>query len=130
LCYLSKQNKSPPINQGIQLFKAKGKVNQAFPNIDKNNITSITELNSSYISDEIGYFKIYIDHYSREIYVILFSNDHQVSKTFVGVNAEAISKEIISSKITKNLYHINYIGRELTRAEICLKTGKPYIQDE
>ncbi|MHA1104412.1 MAG: dihydropteroate synthase-like protein [Promethearchaeota archaeon] len=130
LCYLSKQNKAPPINQGIQLFKAKGKVNQAFPIIDENNIISITELNPSYISDKIGYFKIFVNHYSKEIYILLFSIDHQLSKTFVGTNAEAISKEIISSKITKNLYHINYIGRELTRAEICLKTGKPYIQDE
>ncbi|MHA1671455.1 MAG: DUF4346 domain-containing protein, partial [Promethearchaeota archaeon] len=128
LCYLSKQNKSPPINQGIQVLKAKGKVNQAFPIIDENNIIPITELDSSYISDDIGYFKIYVNHYSREIYILLFSIDHQLSKTFVGTNAEAISKEIISSKITKNLYHINYIGRELTRAEICLKTGKPYIQ--
>lgn len=130
LCYLSKQNKSPPINQGIQLFKAKGKIDQKIPNIDKSSITSITELNSSYISDEIGYFKIYVNHYSQKIYILLLSNNHQVSKTFVGVNAEAISKEIISSKITEDLYHINYIGRELTRAEICLKTGKPYIQDE
>ena len=130
LCYLSKQNKSPPINQGIQLFKAKGKTNQAFPTIDESNIISIKELKSSYKSDDIGYFKIYVNQYSREIYVLLFSNSHQLSKTFVGTNAEAISKEIISLKITEDLYHINYIGRELTRAETCLETGKPYIQDE
>ncbi|MBY9010235.1 MAG: DUF4346 domain-containing protein, partial [Candidatus Lokiarchaeota archaeon] len=28
------------------------------------------------------------------------------------------------------VFHINYIGRELNRAELCLQFGKPFIQDE
>ena len=50
--------------------------------------------------------------------------------TLIGSNAEAICKKIIEMKLTDNLYHINYLGRELEKAENCLFMRKPYIQDE
>ena len=130
LNYLSKSKKSPPINQGIQIFRAKGKTNQIVPKIDDMNAISVNELSYDYISDEKGYFKIYIDFYAQKIYVLFFSNDHKLIQTLIGTNAEALSKKVIELKLTANLQHINYIGRELSKAESCLIIGKPYIQDE
>jgi len=130
LTYLSKYNKSPPINQGIQIFKAKGKTSQVIPEIEVRNAIIVEKLNPNYIPDETGYCKIYVDHYSRKIYVLFFSNEHKLLKTLIGTNAEALSKKIIKENLTKNLSHINYIGRELKKAEISLQLGKPYIQDE
>ena len=130
LNYISKYKKSPPINQGIQVFRAKGKVNQDLPNLDKINAILIDKLNADYVPDQKGYFKIYVNHYNKNIYSLFFSNEHNILKTLIGTSAEALSKKIIELELTANLHHISYIGRELKKAEICLHTGKPYIQDE
>jgi len=130
LNYLAKYKKSPPINQGIQIFKAKGKISQITPEINENESIVISELKPEYEADKNGYFKIYVNHYSGKIYVLFFSNEHSLLQTFIGDNAEALSKEIIALNLTDNLYHVNYLGRELSRAENCLFSGKPYLQDE
>ncbi|MFX1410873.1 MAG: dihydropteroate synthase-like protein [Promethearchaeota archaeon] len=130
LCYLSKYNKSPPINQGIQIFKAKGKTSQVVPKFNKIGAIIVERFDDSYIQDKKGYFKIFIDRYSRKISVLFFSNEHKLSKTLIGTNAEALSKRIMEENLTNDLSHMNYLGRELKKAEICLKLGKPYIQDE
>ena len=130
LNYLAKQKKTPPINQGIQVFMSKGKVNQPLPEFDLKNATYVTKIDTLYIPDEKGYFKIHVNHYSKDIYVLFYTNSHELINTFIGNNAESLSKKIISQEITNNLEHLNYIGRELNKAEICLNSGKPYIQDE
>ncbi|KKL64130.1 hypothetical protein LCGC14_2168150, partial [marine sediment metagenome] len=65
----------------------------------------------------------------NKINVLHFSNDHILLNTLIGTSAEAISKKMIELKLTTNLNHINYIGRELAKAQFCLFSGKPYIQD-
>ncbi len=130
LNYLSKQRKSPPINQGIEIFKAKKKKSQRTPKINEKDAIFVDTLNPEYILDEKGYFRVYVNHYSKKIYVLFFSNNHILLQTFIGDNAEALSKKIIQLNLTKNLYHVNYLGRELNRAENCLSSGKAYIQDE
>ncbi len=129
LNYLAKYKNSPPINHGIQIFKAKGKISQNTPKID-NNMILVENLNKSYVPDENGYFKIYVNHYSKKIIVLFFSINHELIITYIGINSEVLSKEIIKNNLTNNIYHLNYLGRELSKAEICLNMGKPYIQDE
>ncbi len=130
LNYLAKQKSTPPINQGIQIFKSKGKVSQSLPEIDFENAIYVKDMNQSYILDENGYFKLYVNHYNNEIYVLFYTNAHSLIHTFIGNDAEALSKKIISQNLTRDFDHLNYLGRELNKAEFCLKTGKPYIQDE
>jgi dihydropteroate synthase-like protein len=129
LNFLAKQKSTPPINQGIQIFKSKGKINQTLPDINLQNPIYVKDLNMDYTPDEKGYFKLYVNHYSKEIYVMFYSIDHKLINILIGNNAESISKKIISLDLTANLEHLNYIGRELSKAEWCLNIGKPYIQD-
>ena len=129
LNYLSKYKRTPPINQGIQIFRAKGKTKQLKYKFSQTNGIYIDQLNQDYIPDEVGYFKISLNHYSNKINVLHFSNDHILLNTLIGTSAEAISKKMIELKLTTNLNHINYIGRELAKAQFCLFSGKPYIQD-
>jgi dihydropteroate synthase len=82
-----------------------------------------------YIPDENCYFKLYVDHYSKQIYVMQYSVDDKLINILIGNNAESLSKKIIFLELTTNLEHLNYIGRELSKAEYCLKMGKPYVQD-
>ncbi|MFX1555768.1 MAG: dihydropteroate synthase-like protein [Promethearchaeota archaeon] len=130
LNYIAKSKRTPPINQGIQVFRAKGKTNQEHPEIDEINAIKVNKVDPTYIQDKKGYFKIYINHYKHKIYVLHFSNDHQLLNTLIGDNAEALSKKIIQLKLIEDLYHVNYIGRELKKAENYLFLEKPYIQDE
>ena len=130
LNYISKYKKTPPINQGINIFKAKGKTSQTLPEFGTSDVTNVKEYALGYVPDKKGYFKFYVNHYTKEIYVLFFSNDDILLKTLIGNNAEALSKKVLELKITNNLTHINYIGRELAKAELCLFLGKPYIQDE
>ncbi|GAG58316.1 unnamed protein product, partial [marine sediment metagenome] len=58
------------------------------------------------------------------------STNNYLINTIIGKNAEDISKKVINLKLTDDLFHINYLGRELKKAEICLNSGKHYIQDE
>ena len=130
LNYIAKSRKTPPINLGTTIFKAKGKTSQENPTIDNNKAILVNNLNTTYEPDEKGYFKIYINHYDGKMYVLHFSNDYKLLNTLIGRNAEAISKKLIDMKLSDNFYHINYLGRELKKAENCLFMGKPYIQDE
>ncbi len=130
LNYISKFRGTPPINHGINVFKAKGKTNQTLPEIDTSDVITVEGYDYGYISDKNGYFKLYLNHYTKEIYVLFYSNNNILLKTLVGNNAEALSKKILELNLSSNLQHINYLGRELNKAEFCLFTGKPYIQDE
>ncbi|MFW9939044.1 MAG: dihydropteroate synthase-like protein [Candidatus Thorarchaeota archaeon] len=130
LSYLAKYKKAPPINLGINVFKAKKKKSQETPKVNKKDAIIVNKLNLDYKPDESGYFRIYINHYSRKIYVLFYSNEHHLIHSFIGENAEALSKKIIQSNLTNDLYHLNYLGRELNKAESCLLYGKAYIQDE
>jgi len=130
LNYISKYKKTPPINQGINVFKAKGKTSQTLPEFDTSDITNVKEYALGYVPDIKGYFKFYVNHYTKEIYILFFSNEDILLKTLIGNNAEALSKKVLELNLTTNLQHINYVGRELTKAEMCLNYGKPFIQDE
>ncbi len=105
-------------------------MSQTLPEIDTSKAISIKESVFDYVPDKNGYFKFYVNYYAKEIYVLFFSNDNNLLKTLIGNNAETLSKKVLELKLTNNLTHINYIGRELAKAEYCLFLGKPYIQDE
>ncbi|MHA1466867.1 MAG: dihydropteroate synthase [Promethearchaeota archaeon] len=78
LNYISKYKKSPPINQGIQVFRAKGKTSQDLPILDEKKAILVNKLNPDYIPDQKGYFKFYVNHYANKIYSLFFSNDHTI----------------------------------------------------
>ena len=130
LNYISKHKKSPPINHGISVFKAKGKTSQIIPALGTSEAITVNDYDKEYSPDKSGYFKFYVNHYTKEIYILFFSNNDILLKTLIGNNAEALSKKVLELNLTTNLQHINYLGRELNKAEFCLFSGKPYIQDK
>ena len=130
LNYVSKYKRTPPINHGINVFKAKGKTSQTLPEFDRTDAISVKDYTPGYIPDKNGYFKFYVNHYTKEIYVLFYSNQKILLKTLIGNKAETLSKKVLELNLTTNIQHINYLGRELNKAEFCLLTGKPYIQDE
>lgn len=47
-----------------------------------------------------------------------------------GKTAEAVYAKIVQLGLVTRLDHSAYLGSELEKAEIALKTGKEYIQDK
>ncbi len=105
--------------------------------------------------DENGYFLIKVDHSTKELVVEHFSNDidpqgraldpetgqpiscneqnpRKPLKTFRGRSAKEIGIKITEGEgplPLSRLDHALYLGRELQKAESCMKSGTSYIQD-
>jgi len=79
--------------------------------------------------DERGYFLIRLDRKKRLIEVGFCTNRHEVTAKIIGKSATEIYYCIIRHRLVGRLEHAAYLGKELTRAESCLKNKKKYIQD-
>lgn len=85
--------------------------------------------------DPTGYFliRIHNDHKNnnrKKIEVGLCKKLNVVSVIIEGENAEEIYNTIIREKLISKMEHAAYLGSELQKAEIALRLGKKYVQDE
>ncbi|MBO3768063.1 MAG: thymidylate synthase [Thermoproteota archaeon] len=79
--------------------------------------------------DPRGFFVIKIEN--NEILVEHRLKDGRKTKyEFRGKNAEELYRRILNENLVSRLDHAAYLGKELTRAEIALREGKPYVQDK
>lgn len=84
----------------------------------------------SYKADPSGlFFKIMVDHLSGTLLAGVFDKSGMVT-LFKGTNAEIMGKRILDAFQGLSPDHLLYLGRELSRAELCLKYNSAYIQDE
>lgn len=81
------------------------------------------------ISDPAGFFVVYSDGSRRRLIVEHYSTSGVLDCVITGDSSAAISAEVIERGLISRLDHATYLGRELARAELSLKTGEPYIQD-
>jgi dihydropteroate synthase-like protein len=77
--------------------------------------------------DVRGAFKIFVDQ-SQIIAVLYTGRDPKI--VIRGKTAEEVCNEIIGRGLISEMDHAAYLGRELQKAEIALKTGKGYLQDK
>lgn len=78
-----------------------------------------------YREDPNGHFEITITE-GRILAVQRFAG--LVVNRFEGTTSRAIENEIGKTRAVSELSHALYLGRELARAEDCLKHGRPYTQ--
>jgi len=121
MMFLATNRKMPPKDLGIDLILYKEKRKRDFFTHISENII-IAEENKNWKIDPLGGFVIQLK--DGDIYAT-----HKKG-TVVGKTAKAVLDTIISNNMVSLKEHVAYLGRELTRAEICLKMGKSYIQDE
>jgi tetrahydromethanopterin S-methyltransferase subunit A len=81
------------------------------------------------VLDPAGYLVVTPDRRRDLIAVEHYGNDGVLRTVVEGKQAEVIAATLFREKLITRLDHAAYIGRELTRAEVALKEGKPYIQD-
>jgi len=74
------------------------------------------------------YIQINVDYNTKKIKV-LFKRNNEILAALQGKHAMSIARELVK-RINISADHAAYLGYELSKAEIALKLGKTYVQDE
>ncbi|HEQ78426.1 MAG TPA: DUF4346 domain-containing protein, partial [Euryarchaeota archaeon] len=81
--------------------------------------------------DKKGYFVIIVpDRKSGIIIVEHYSYDNKLQHVIEGKDSAGIYRTIIKNGWVTQLSHAAYLGKELARAELSLKLGFRYVQDD
>ncbi|MHC1590992.1 MAG: dihydropteroate synthase-like protein [Candidatus Helarchaeales archaeon] len=131
MAFISNIKKNPPKDLTISLFRAKSKKEyNPIPRIEDFKLETARKFGDEYERDEKGYFKIWVDHSNKQIIIIYHDNNGIPKLALQSSSARDLSMEIIKRGLVSLVTHANYLGRELSKAETCLKLGKSYVQDE
>ncbi len=78
-----------------------------------------------------GAFRIILDRVGGDIVALHYPSQKmdEPDKIIKGKTADAIYTEIAKLGLAPQPLHLAYLGSELAKAEIALRTGKEYIQD-
>lgn len=134
MMFLAKKRESIPKELGIDLLilkEEKLKIDQ----IDKEMIetTEILDIinDQKYFPDPKGCFKILIDRENRDILLLYYKRSNMIKPELIikGKNAKNLYKTASKKGIISTLEHASYLGSELEKANIALRIGRSYIQD-
>jgi len=135
MMFLAKRRGSVPKDLGIDLLVLKDKRVREEP-YDKEveaqaQIIIVTEKAEPAILDTEGVFKITVDRKEATIIALHFATLRMEKPLNIikGKTAESVYSKIVELGLVKRFDHAAYLGSELAKAEIALKTGKEYIQD-
>lgn len=152
LSFYAKVSKSPPINLGIDAFSVKNKtvsivrteipkeiINLKDPTQDMglpSLIQKALATPSEFIHDKMGYFKIFVDYFVKQIELLFYPSEECKRKLgligpllVIGEQAEIIYKTLDKLGLVSELSHAFYLGKELGKAEFCLKSNAHYHED-
>jgi dihydropteroate synthase-like protein len=135
MMFLAKKRGSVPKDLGLDLLILKDKRLRQEPYNTKMEegaqVVFVTENAAPEVMDKKGIFKIAVDHVNGNL-VALYLKDDQAEKPSIVIKAktaENVFSKIGELKLISRLDHAAYLGRELAKAEIALKTEKEYVQD-
>jgi len=135
MMFLAKKRGSVPKDLGIDLLvlKDKRKHEEAYnEKIEADaQVTMADEDSESSTVDPQGVFRITVDRDAETIVALHFATSEadKPSTIVKGKTAEAVYAKIVEMGLVTRLDHAAYLGSELAKAEVALKTGKEYIQD-
>jgi dihydropteroate synthase-like protein len=127
---ISKIRSTVPKDLGLDLLILKDK--RRFFDLYDKNIEKAAEVvqataREKFRPDPRGFFKIFLD--KSEIVAVLYA-EKSPKIVIRGKTADGICHEIIERGLISEIGHAAYLGRELQKAEIALKTGKGYLQQK
>jgi dihydropteroate synthase-like protein len=135
MMYLAKRRGSVPKDLGIDLLVLKDKRNheEAYDKAleAEAQVTMADEDVEPAALDPKGVFRITVDRNAETIIALHFATAEadKPSNIIKGETAEAVYAKIADAGLVTRLDHAAYLGSELAKAEIALRTGKEYIQD-
>jgi dihydropteroate synthase-like protein len=136
MMYLAKKRASVPKDLGLDLLVLKDKRSREEPykpEVEEQvQVTFASDISAPAELDSAGMFKISLDRKNSFIVAALFSDAtmEKPIQIIKGKTAETIYTKIVQLGLVTRLDHATYLGNELAKAEIAIKTGKEYIQDK
>jgi tetrahydromethanopterin S-methyltransferase subunit A len=79
--------------------------------------------------DAAGFFVVYPDSHRQLLIVEHYTTAGGLDCVIEGRTSAAVYSAAIERQLVSRLDHAAYLGRELARAELSLKTGEAYVQD-
>ncbi len=136
MMFLAKKRGSVPKDLGIDLLILKDKRVHEEP-YDKKlessaKVVEAPEKSEPATLDAQGMFRIAVDRTEGELVAVHYDSVDMANPVNVikGKNADSLYAKIVAMKLISKLDHAAYLGSELAKAEIALRTGKEYIQDK
>jgi dihydropteroate synthase-like protein len=134
MMFLTKKRASTPKDLGLALLVLKSKRSREEPydpRIERNVRILTGKKRKAFKADPKGSFRIMIDRSANMLVALHFRSikSREPDVIIKGRSAEEICTTIIESGLVSRLDHAAYLGRELAKAEVALKTGKDYAQD-
>jgi dihydropteroate synthase-like protein len=132
---LAKKRGSVPKDLGVDLLvlKDKRKHEEPYdPQLEADaHVTVADETVEPASVDPEGVFRITVDRNAGTIVALHFAaaEAEKPNNVIKGETAEAVYAKIVEIGLVTRLDHAAYLGGELAKAEIALRTGKEYIQD-
>ena len=80
--------------------------------------------------DPQGYFVVLIQKGKNPLYVQHYSNDGRLKHIVEGKDAATVCSTIVEMGLVSQLDHAAYLGRELAKAQLSLRTQMKYVQDK
>ncbi len=136
MMFLAEKRGSVPKDLGIDLLVLKDKRNREESYDERieagTRVITATEISGNLDLDPESMFKIVVNRKQGCIVVIHFAptKTDKPLNVIKGKTSETIYRKIIELGAVKKLDHAAYLGSELSKAEVALKTGKNYIQDD
>jgi dihydropteroate synthase-like protein len=135
MMFLAKRRASVPKGLGIDMLKVKEKKVRELPyNLEMERSVKVLETESIVrhrVRDPRGYFRIMVDRVNEKM-VALHYQRYRVEEPDVivkGRSATDIYDKILEMGLVSLPEHVAYLGYELGKAEVALKTGRSYVQD-
>ncbi len=124
---LAKARSGPPKDLGLDLLMMKEKRSKPVPRLSDNDVIE-AEQAMRWRRDPCGSFRIAIVEVDGRRVICV---EHQPSgRRITGVNAKEIMDTILRLNMVSLLEHAAYLGRELMKAELALRVGRSYEQDQ
>ena len=136
MMFLAKKRGSVPKDLGIDVLFLKDKRNREEPYNEelekKVPVISAFDETGPAVLDAKGSFKIALNRIEGNIVAMHYASPDRAKPTTIikGKTAENIYSKIVELALVSRVDHAAYLGSELEKAEIALKTGKEYIQDK
>jgi dihydropteroate synthase-like protein len=134
MMFLAKKRGSVPKDLGIDLLVLKDKRKHEEPydeRLEANaQVTTADEPELAAV-DPQGVFRITVDRNAETIVALHFATPEAIRPSTIikGKTAEVLYAKIVEIGLVTRLDHAAYLGSELAKAEIALRTCKEYIQD-
>ena len=80
--------------------------------------------------DPCGFFVILVDTPGNRLLVEHYASDGKLLHRIAGPDAESLCAALVDWQLVSRLDHAAYLGRELAKAELALRRGLSYRQDD